>query len=309
MRKADALLAALILPVSTLAAGAHAATADAAFVGHYYLSGVMETGSELLLRPDGTFAWYISYGAVDQSAEGTWLRDGDAVVLTASQPDRSAPLFALAGVDAWDADAESRLLGRQHDDATAAWEERCGSAAEAVTAVVAPLVDDAPATAPVEASPPMADPAPAPTRLPGCAPSDAPAEPADATTMAPDRWQGGIAIAVFAEQNGERMGVSRVTATLTYADGAVAKAATRRGWAFLPRKAGSRAIRLDLSAGFAEGRAASLPLPTTEQGVIRIALDARQVIPPAFTTLRLRIDGKALLPEAFGRGRYTRPSE
>lgn len=305
MGKADALLAALILPVSTLAAGAHAATADAAFVGHYYLSGVMETGSELLLRPDGTFAWYISYGAVDQSAEGTWLRDGDAVVLTARQPDRSAPLFALAGVDAWDADAENRVLGRQHDDATAVWEEQCGSAAEAVTAVVAPLVDDATATAPVEAPAPKADPAPAP----GCAPSDAPTEPADATTLPPDRWQGGIAIAVFAEQNGERIGVSRVTATLTYADGAVAKAETRRGWAFLPRKAGSRAIRLDLSAGFAEGRDTSLPLPPTEQGVVRVALDARQVIPPAFTTLRLRIDGKALIPDAFGRGRYTRPSE
>lgn len=308
MRKADTLLAALILPVSTLAAGAHA-TADTAFVGHYYLSGVMETGSELLLRPDGTFAWFISYGAVDQSAEGTWLRDGDAVVLTARQPDRSAPLFALAGVDAWDADAENRLLGRQHDDATAAWEERCGSAAEAVTAVVAPLVDDAPATAPVEAPPPMVDPAPAPARLPGCAPSDAPAEPVDANNLPPDRWQGGIAIAIFAEQNGERMGVSRVTATLTYADGTVAKAETHGGWAFLPRKAGSRAIRLDLSPGFAEGRATSLPLPPTEQGVVRIALDARQVIPPAFTTLRLRIDGKALIPEGFGGGRYTRPAE
>jgi hypothetical protein len=124
----------------------------------------METGSEPLLRPDGTFAWYISYGAWIR-AQGTWLRDGDAVVLTASQPDRSAPLFALP---AWTPGmpTRSRLLGRQHDDATAAWEERCGSAAEAVTAVVAPLVDDAPATAPVEASPPMADPTPAPTRCP-----------------------------------------------------------------------------------------------------------------------------------------------
>jgi hypothetical protein len=59
MGKADALLAALILPVSTLAAGAHAATADAAFVGHYYLSGVMETGSScccgLMARLRGTY--------------------------------------------------------------------------------------------------------------------------------------------------------------------------------------------------------------------------------------------------------------
>ena len=307
MRKTDALHLALILPALVSAAGARAATADTAFVGHYYLSGVMETGSELLLRPDGTFAWYMSYGAVDQSAEGTWLRDGDAVVLTASQPDRSAPLFALNGVEAWDADAENRLLRRQHDDAMTRWEDRCGSETDAVTAVMAPSVDGPSTSSPVEAPPPAAD--PAPVRLPGCAASDAPAEPADASTLSPDRWQGGIAIAIFAEQNGERMGVSWVTATLAYADGTVAKAETRRGWAFLPRKAGSSAIRLDLSARFAEGRDMSLPLPPTEQGVARITLNARQVIPPAFTTLRLRIEGKALIPEAFGRGRYTRPSE
>jgi hypothetical protein len=128
-------------PVSTLAAGAHAATADAAFVGHYYLSGVMETGSSCSCGPMARLRGTCPMAR--WSAEGTWLRDGDAVVLTARQPDRSAPLFALAGVDAWDADAEPPA-GRQHDDATAAWEERCGSAAEAVTAVVAPLVDDAP---------------------------------------------------------------------------------------------------------------------------------------------------------------------
>ncbi|RYY17184.1 MAG: hypothetical protein EON55_02745 [Alphaproteobacteria bacterium] len=51
--------------------------------GHYYLSGVMETGSELLLRPDGSFAWFMSYGAVDQEAQGRWRVDGDAVLLDA----------------------------------------------------------------------------------------------------------------------------------------------------------------------------------------------------------------------------------
>ena len=61
--------------------------------GHYYLSGVMETGSELLLRPDGSFAWFMSYGAADQAAEGKWRVDGDAVLLDAASSNGSEPAF------------------------------------------------------------------------------------------------------------------------------------------------------------------------------------------------------------------------
>jgi hypothetical protein len=57
------------------------ARADTALAGHYYLSGVMETGSELLLRPDGTFEWFLSYGALDQFASGHWASDGNVVTL------------------------------------------------------------------------------------------------------------------------------------------------------------------------------------------------------------------------------------
>ncbi len=49
--------------------------------GHYVLHGVMEVGSELLLKPDGKFEFMLAYGAADYWAKGTWLRDGDAVVL------------------------------------------------------------------------------------------------------------------------------------------------------------------------------------------------------------------------------------
>ena len=45
---------------------------QSALSGHYYLSGVMETGSELLLQPNGTFEWYLAYGAVDMQAQGKW---------------------------------------------------------------------------------------------------------------------------------------------------------------------------------------------------------------------------------------------
>jgi len=49
--------------------------------GHYYLHGVMEVGSEMVLKPDGNFEWDLEYGAADYWAKGTWHRDGDAVVL------------------------------------------------------------------------------------------------------------------------------------------------------------------------------------------------------------------------------------
>lgn len=53
--------------------------------GHYYLQGVMETGSELLLRPDGRFQWYLSYGALDLFAEGRWREKDNIVTLTAEK--------------------------------------------------------------------------------------------------------------------------------------------------------------------------------------------------------------------------------
>ena len=56
-------------------------TVDAALAGEYSLGGVMETGSGLLLRSDGSFEWYFSYGALDLGARGTWTRNGDAVEL------------------------------------------------------------------------------------------------------------------------------------------------------------------------------------------------------------------------------------
>jgi hypothetical protein len=49
--------------------------------GHYYLEGIRETGSELLLEKEGRFRWYFTYGALDLAAEGRWQREGDRVVL------------------------------------------------------------------------------------------------------------------------------------------------------------------------------------------------------------------------------------
>jgi hypothetical protein len=60
---------------------AAAASIEAALAGHYYLQGVMETGSELELARDGQFQWYFSYGALDLLAKGRWHREGGNIVL------------------------------------------------------------------------------------------------------------------------------------------------------------------------------------------------------------------------------------
>ena len=53
-------------------------------VGHYVLRGVMEVGSEMMLKPDGTFEFMLAYGAADYWAKGTWRRDGNTVILQSS---------------------------------------------------------------------------------------------------------------------------------------------------------------------------------------------------------------------------------
>jgi hypothetical protein len=49
--------------------------------GHYVLQGVMEVGSELLLKSDGSFDYMLAYGAADYWAKGTWRQKDDRVVL------------------------------------------------------------------------------------------------------------------------------------------------------------------------------------------------------------------------------------
>ncbi|MBZ9658216.1 hypothetical protein LB523_04115 [Mesorhizobium sp. ESP-6-4] len=52
---------------------------DARLAGHYYLNGVMEVGSELLLKKDGSFEFALAYGANDQYGKGCWVRKGSTV--------------------------------------------------------------------------------------------------------------------------------------------------------------------------------------------------------------------------------------
>jgi hypothetical protein len=72
----------------TARAGA-CAPGDPKLVGHYYLNGVMEVGSELLLKPNGSFEFYLAYGALDQYGKGCWHVEGNKVLFIPEG--RSAP--------------------------------------------------------------------------------------------------------------------------------------------------------------------------------------------------------------------------
>jgi len=82
---------ALALPLLWIsgACAADCPPADAKLAGHYYLHGVMEVGSELLLKPDGHFDYMLAYGALDELASGCWSREGGTVTLVASKFENS----------------------------------------------------------------------------------------------------------------------------------------------------------------------------------------------------------------------------
>lgn len=119
------LLACVFMALPAAAQDTSAAGAAAKrFAGHYYLSGVMETGSELLLSKDGRFQWYISYGAVDQRAEGSWTLRQDRIVLTSDAAGRGA-WMRLKGSRDWDAAVEYSRARQLHAEQEALVLSRC----------------------------------------------------------------------------------------------------------------------------------------------------------------------------------------
>jgi hypothetical protein len=127
-----------------MAAPVLAQPADNMVTGHYYLQGVRETGSELLIKPDGRFEWYLSYGAVDEFANGNWRRDGAKLLLEADLPDPALVTLTEDRREEWDASTELALREAINDTQLAAAREAC------------PFLDDVAVTAspPTEADPP-----------------------------------------------------------------------------------------------------------------------------------------------------------
>lgn len=66
----------------------------ATVAGEYYLSGVMETASGFKLNDDSTFEFFLSYGALDRSATGTWKQEGDSIVFNSPKPARQSFILA-----------------------------------------------------------------------------------------------------------------------------------------------------------------------------------------------------------------------
>jgi ankyrin repeat protein len=73
-------------PLQSPAARALDAALRKTVPGAYYLEGEREVGSQIVLRANGTFAYELSYGAVDEAAQGTWTVLDRRVVLRTPAP-------------------------------------------------------------------------------------------------------------------------------------------------------------------------------------------------------------------------------
>jgi hypothetical protein len=67
---------------AVLLAFAAPAAAEPGAEGRYRLRGEQDVASELIIRPGGTFAYFLAAGALDEQAEGRWRREGAAIFLT-----------------------------------------------------------------------------------------------------------------------------------------------------------------------------------------------------------------------------------
>ena len=56
------------------------------FAGHYVLENGHEMGSELVLKPGGTFEYMLAYGAADYMATGKWQVKNETVILDSKIP-------------------------------------------------------------------------------------------------------------------------------------------------------------------------------------------------------------------------------
>jgi len=106
---------------------AHAGSEHKDLSGHYYLQGVMEVGSELLLKDDGSYQWFMSYGAVDQSSKGSWTVDASGVHLTPAKPEGGRVPVVLNEAADWSDYAEYRLRQKLAKLEEAQLSSRCPS--------------------------------------------------------------------------------------------------------------------------------------------------------------------------------------
>jgi len=66
----------------TLAIVSQVAVAGGSPAGHYYIKDGPDVASELILRADGKFQYFLSAGSLDEQAQGAWRVEGDELKLT-----------------------------------------------------------------------------------------------------------------------------------------------------------------------------------------------------------------------------------
>lgn len=337
---------------------AAAGNPDAALAGHYYLAGVMETGSELLLKPNGRFDWYISYGAVDQAAKGRWSRDGQAVTLMADTLSPDTPLVRAGQTLPWTEAAERRLrdaewsrkaeaiaarcpwstgvtaapsmylpeerppasaselakaagtkqaaerardeagralakavaTGASEDDRAAA--DTAMSAWHSASAVMEQAHRDAGLSVPDIGSPDL----PPECRQPPCD---------DEAGLSPEQWRRGVAALVG--DPARELRLSGIGVTFMFNDGRRVTAETNRGgWAFAPLRPGAAVDQLVIAMGQSGRAPVALPIQPLAEGVQTVGIDTQQLAGPPFAAMRLKVQGRDLIPEDMPRGRYSR---
>lgn len=64
--------------------------------GRYRLRGEPDVASELVVRPDGSFAYFLAAGALDERAQGRWRREGDSIFITTEPKPEPAAFSAGA---------------------------------------------------------------------------------------------------------------------------------------------------------------------------------------------------------------------
>lgn len=67
--------------------------------GVYFMQGVMETASVFELKPDSSFQFFFSQGALDRYGKGTWtIKDGRIVFSSRKRPAKDFTLLSSKGV-------------------------------------------------------------------------------------------------------------------------------------------------------------------------------------------------------------------
>ncbi len=71
------------------------AQTSSTLTGEYQLRGVMEMASGILLKPDSSFEFFFSYGAMDRSGSGKWQWIEKDSLLVLNTPNRHAADYAM----------------------------------------------------------------------------------------------------------------------------------------------------------------------------------------------------------------------